>query len=162
MSLTRSDSQAKRRIFFRTNRTAPSPGLVPDPHDNMTPARRHLHTRKYPPTHHETLRLRPKKQMKSEIISQSFGGEYFIFISFEGGALKMCSGACVGGFIVVFSLRPAKKKMKRTAANLGQGVMSISSTIPDSVCRSSSGTSRRCYIRRMFDVRRKPDGLRAT
>lgn len=79
----------KENFLSDKNRMAPSPGLVPDPRDNMTPARRHLHTRKYPPTHHETPRLRPKKQMKSEIISQSC-------IS-QSSASKMCSGVCVGG-----------------------------------------------------------------
>jgi hypothetical protein len=55
--------------------------------------------------------------------------------------------------------------MKRTAANLGHEVMSISWTTPSlptlyAAAAGAAGTSRRSYIRRMFDVRRKPDGLR--
>lgn len=60
--------------------------------------------------------------MKSEIISQSFGGggEYFIFISLFGGSVKRCSGACVGGFVVVFAPGRLKEKKKRNEKDGGQ------------------------------------------
>lgn len=65
MSLTRSDSRAKENFlsdkpdgfsFFSFFFSWAGALLVlpPDKRYNMTAARRHLHTRKYPPTHHET------------------------------------------------------------------------------------------------------------